>query len=310
VKNLGGEIINEQGLTEEEFLEQYDPEEYVHNNPSVSVDMLLFTLIDEEMLNPRKVPSKHMHILMIKRGDHPFMGRWALPGGFVTRNEDPEDAAMRELQEETNIDNVYMEQLYTWGKPGRDPRTHVISISHMALVDSTKLNIKAGSDAQDVRWFRVELKTFKEEKDIYKAGYILQRWFRLTLTSHDEELYAVIKFTKTVQDGVPKIERELVESHGIAFDHSLLITYGITRLRNKIWYTPVVFSLMPKYFTIMQLQKAYEAVLDTELVDENFRKKVEKTSKMVIKTNKKIKAGAYRPARAYMLNPEWDGEVV
>jgi len=301
-------LRNKDGLTEKEFLEKYNPRDYIDEMPSVTADILLFTLLDDEQINPRKLPDKNLHILMIKRGDHPFMGKWALPGGFVTKKESLEQAAIRELQEETNIGNVYLEQLYAFGDLGRDPRTQIISISYMALVDSTKLDIKASSDADDAKWFKVDFIKYDETKEVKETGYVLERKYKLELSCDDEVLSAIIKETKSVENGVSKVKRELVESVGFAFDHALIISYGVARLRKKVWHTPIVFSLMPELFTIGQLQKAYEGILGVDLIDSNFRKRIEQTAKMVVETNEKIKIGAYRPATAYRFNPEWEDD--
>jgi len=125
-------VLNKQGLTAEQFLSTYDASKYPR--PSVTVDMLIFSVTDEEKKNYRKLPEKVLRLLMIKRGDHPYLGQWALPGGFVKMDESLDEAALRELKEETNINDIYMEQLYTWGAVARDPRTRVISVSYMSLV--------------------------------------------------------------------------------------------------------------------------------------------------------------------------------
>ena len=194
--NFDENIQQAGGLTEEEFLSAYDASKY--ERPSVTVDMLVFTVTDEEKENYRKLPKKVLRLLMIKRGDHPFIGQWALPGGFVNMNESLDEAALRELKEETNIDNIYMEQLYTWGDVDRDPRTRVISASYMSLVDSSTLDIKASDDADDAKWFTVSCKMYQEQKTVTENGYVLQRWFRLTLSNDDDELYAIVKTEKTV----------------------------------------------------------------------------------------------------------------
>jgi len=93
-------------------LESYDASKY--ERPSVTVDMLIFTVTNEKKENYRKLPEKVLRLLMIKRADHPYIGQWALPGGFIKMDESLEEGALRELKEETNIDNIYMEQLYTW----------------------------------------------------------------------------------------------------------------------------------------------------------------------------------------------------
>ena len=185
-------------------------------------DMLIFTVTDEESNNYRKLPEKVLKLLMIKRGDHPCMGQWALPGGFVQMDESLEEAALRELKEETNIDNIYMEQLYTWGDVDRDPRTRIISVSFMSLVDSRTLDIKASDDADDAKWFTVSCKLYQEQKTVIEKGYILQRLYRLSLTNEENNLSATIKVTKTVEGKVTKVERKIVESNGIAFDHAKL----------------------------------------------------------------------------------------
>ena len=134
------------GMTETEFLRQYDPDRY--EKPAVTVDMLIFTV------NPEKDYS--LELLMIERGGHPYLGKWAIPGGFVEMDESLEQAAARELKEETDLSDIYMEQLFTFGDVGRDPRMRVISVAYMALVPKDKLHPVAGDDAAKVRWFTVK----------------------------------------------------------------------------------------------------------------------------------------------------------
>src|SRR5207249_10371740 len=94
-------------------------------------------------------------ILLVKRRAWPYEGMWAIPGGFVNMDESLETAAKRELQEETGVQDVYMEQLYTFGDPKRDPRTRVITVGYFALLDSERLQVGAADDAADVGWFSV-----------------------------------------------------------------------------------------------------------------------------------------------------------
>jgi 8-oxo-dGTP diphosphatase len=112
-----------------------------HEKPGVTVDITLFTIKD-----------KQLHVLLIKRKLEPFKDSWALPGGFVRMNESVEDAAKRELMEETGVSNVYLEQLYTFGEVERDPRGRVITISYMALMNSQHTLLKASTDASEVMW--------------------------------------------------------------------------------------------------------------------------------------------------------------
>ena len=297
---LDNTIKNRLGHTEEQFLATYDASKF--ERPSVTVDMLIFTVTDEEKKNYRKLPEKVLRLLMIKRGDHPYIGQWALPGGFVQMKESLDEAALRELQEETNIDKIYMEQLYTWGAVGRDPRTRVISASYMSLVDSSALDIKASDDAEDAKWFTVSCRLYQEERTVTEKGYILKSLFNLTLSNDENNLSAIVKIMRTVDGKVTKVEREVVESNGIAFDHAKVIEYAIERLRSKIDYTDIAFNLMPELFTLTQLQQVYEVILDTELLKANFRRK---TADMVIETNEYTKDAGHRPSKLFRFNQNW-----
>ncbi len=295
-------IRNKQGLTEEQFLAKYDAGKF--DRPSVTVDMLIFTVTNGEKENYRKLSEKELRLLLIKRGEHPYMGKWALPGGFVQMDESLDKAALRELKEETNIDDIYMEQLYTWGDVGRDPRTRVISTSYMSLVDSSSLNIKASDDADDAKWFTVSAKTFQEQKNLTEDGYILQKLINLSLSNDEDDLSATIKIEKLVEGKVTKTRREVIESNGIAFDHAKMIEYALERLRNKIEYTDIVFNLMPELFTLTELQQVYEVILDQELLKANFRRKI---ASMVVETNNYTRDSGHRPSKLFKFNPNWVG---
>ncbi len=291
---------NKQGLTEKEFLSSYDAGQY--ERPSVTVDMLIFTVMNEARENYRRLPEKALKILMVKRGNHPYLGYWALPGGFVDINESLEEAALRELKEETNIDSIYMEQLYTWGDVGRDPRTRVVGCSYMSLADSSRLCVKAGDDAEDAEWFKVSCDLVGQKNTVMGKGCKVQNKIRLKLSNGREELTALIKVDKILDGNVVRVSRELVESDGIAFDHGKIIEYAISRLRNKIEYTDIVFSLMPEHFSLTELQQVYEVILGKKLLKANFRRKI---SEMVMETDGYSKNVGHRPSRLYKYNPNW-----
>jgi 8-oxo-dGTP diphosphatase len=122
----------------------YDVSRY--DRPSVTVDVVIFSILEEQL-----------KVLLIKRKAWPCEGMWAIPGGFVQMNESLDEAAYRELVEETNVtrEQIYLEQLYTFGDPGRDPRTRVITVAYFALVAADKLHPLAADDAIDVAWFSV-----------------------------------------------------------------------------------------------------------------------------------------------------------
>ncbi len=121
---------------------------YTHPRPSVTVDVVLFTFSESEL-----------RTLLIQRAGSPFANQWALPGGFVRMNESLEDAAARELLEETGVRDVYLEQLYTFGEPERDPRGRVITVVYFALLSAdqaARMVVRGGDDAQDARWWNVD----------------------------------------------------------------------------------------------------------------------------------------------------------
>jgi 8-oxo-dGTP diphosphatase len=119
---------------------------YEYERPSLTVDCVIFGLdLEEEKLK----------VMLIERDLEPFAGMWAIPGGFVRRGETLEGAALRELHEETGITDVFLEQLYTFGDPGRDPRGWVVSVAYYALVSPEKHTVHAATDARQARWFPV-----------------------------------------------------------------------------------------------------------------------------------------------------------
>jgi 8-oxo-dGTP diphosphatase len=118
---------------------------YQYPHPAVTTDIVLFSIRDDLL-----------QLLLIRRGREPFQGMWALPGGFLDMDEDLDQCALRELQEETGVEGIYLEQLYTFGRPERDPRERVISVTYYALVCSERLQPRASSDADEVSWFPLD----------------------------------------------------------------------------------------------------------------------------------------------------------
>jgi 8-oxo-dGTP diphosphatase len=185
------------------------PFTYDHPRPALAVDCVVFGLSQEGLA-----------VLLVERALPPFEGSWALPGGFVHMDETLDAAARRELVEESGVELAHLEQLYTFGAPGRDPRERVVSVAYFALVKQVDHALRAASDARRAAWFPV---------------------------------------------------RSLPE---LAFDHAEIVATGIARLRSKVRYRPLGFDLLPERFTLTQLQRLYEAILDRPLDKRNFRKKV------------------------------------
>ena len=247
-------------MTEAEFLAQYKQKEYPR--PSVTVDLVIFTII-----------NSNLHVLLIQRGGHPFRLCKALPGGFVDvktpknkrgpdydydkdQGEDLEEAAHRELEEETSLPkgSCYLEQLYTFGKAYRDPRCRVIDVAYVALVPSTLAPlVKAQDDAVAVMWVPVQ-----EQVDSRSA---------------------------------------------LAFDHDLILEKALERVRGKIDYSPIAFSLLPSMFTVNQLREVYEAVKGKAYDPKNFYRRFRRMQAdgVILPTQQKIATGS-RHAALYRFN--------
>lgn len=213
-------------MTDEAFLQGYDSAAYA--KPSVTVDVALFT-----------VREGCLQVLMIRRREHPFLGKLALPGTFVGIGETLDEAAARALREKTGLQDVYTEQLYTWGSPDRDPRMRVISVSYYALVPEGMLHPEAA--------------------DFYPA-------------------------------------EDIMAAQDIAFDHSQIVAYGRERIRNKVNYTDIAFSLVGEEFTLPELQRVYEILLGQKLYKANFRKKI---ADSITETDKMTSGSGHRPSRIY-----------
>ena len=252
--------------TEEEFLKDYDSS--VLEKLSMTTDIAMISVSNEDINNYRKNDKKRMSVLLVKRKDYPYKDKWCLPGGFLNpKDETLEQCARRVLKRETNLSNIYLEQLYTFDGINRDPRLRVVSTSFVALVDKAKLEEKV----EQASWFNF---ISVEEKN---------NNVKITLSNNEE----IIDFT------IKKVLRErttdryqfvTVENQSLAFDHDLVILAAIERIKNKANYTDIIFNMMPEYFTLGELQQVYEVILNKKLLDPAFRRiianKVEKTEKM------------------------------
>lgn len=282
-----GSLRDKKGLTEEQFLASYKPGDY--ERPSVASDMVIFTVTDAEEENYRKLAKKELRILLIRRGGHPYLGCWALPGGFVRPTETTEQAAARELREETGVSEVYLEQLYTFSEPNRDPRTRVMSCSYMALIDSSLVQVRAGDDADEAAWFQASFRQ-KEQNGRRELWELILSHEEILLQAHLEK-----------ETGRPFTESTISSSGSLAFDHARIIACAFERLRGKLNYTDLALHLMPEYFTLTQLQQVYEIVLDKELPAAAFRRKA---APLVAETENYTENEGHRPSRLYRKNQE------
>jgi 8-oxo-dGTP diphosphatase len=238
----------------------YDPSAF----PSfaVTVDLVVLT-----------VREHALSALAVRRGEPPFQGRWALPGGFVQPEEGLAEAAARELSEETGLRTLqpsgpgaglgaHLEQLATYGDPERDPRMRVVSVAHLVLAPDLPAP-RAGGDVRGARWAHV--------------GELLGR---------------------TADSGA-----------ALAFDHTRILADGVERARSKIEYSSLATAFCPREFTVGELRRVYEAVWGVALDPRNFHRKVTGTPGFLVPAGGTTTRQGGRPAQLFraggatVLNP-------
>lgn len=232
---------------------------------AVTVDLVVLTVREHALC-----------ALAVRRGEPPFQGRWALPGGFVRPDEGLAEAAARELAEETGLRSqqvdvgeslgsgfgAHLEQLATYGDPRRDPRMRVVSVAHLVLAPDLP-SPRAGGDARSVRWARVD------------------------------EL----------------LGRGGATAAPLAFDHARILADGVERARSKIEYSALATAFCPQEFTVGELRRVYEAVWGVALDPRNFHRKVTGTPGFLVPTGGTTTRQGGRPAQLFraggatVLNP-------
>ncbi|HEX8669758.1 MAG TPA: NUDIX domain-containing protein [Allosphingosinicella sp.] len=220
---------------EADFLEGYDPA--VFPPVAVTVDLVLTT-----------VEAGALSVLLARREEPPFERRWALPGGFVGPEESLDEAARRILAGKAHLEGAWIEQLYTFGAPGRDPRMRVITVAYFALLPAERLKA-AVADAVALR--------------LASVG-----------------------------------EAPL----GLAFDHDEIVATAVRRLRGKLDYTPIAFSLLPDRFTLRALQHVHEAILGRRVNKSAFRRRMLESA-WLRPTGERETGASFRPAELYTFHP-------
>ena len=217
---------NEKGQTLEEFLKEYDP--YQYKNPCATTDMVLFSYAGE------KPDTDALKVLLVCRKNHPSIGYWALPGGFVELYENLEDTARRELEEETGVKGLPVEQFACYGDYQRDPRARVITTAYFSLVNEKEVRVKAGDDAADA-WFTVKLKK-GESKDITTDAAVIRREdFSLELENEDRGLKIRAVICKEERQGLVRERKYKVKEGGmVAVDHAAILTQALEVIQQRI----------------------------------------------------------------------------
>ena len=229
--------------SEQQYLQNYDPSQFEH--PSVTVDILIFTVSD-----------KKLRLLLIRRNEHPYLGKWAVPGGFLRMDESAEEAAERRIREEAGVEGVHLEQLYTFSAVDRDPRTRVISIAYLAAVPADKLRFLAGTGADEAALFEVS-GIGKEKADRQPPNGAAKEQDPLLLTG---------------PDGTQ------ITGMDLAFDHAQIIRTAVLRMRGKLGYTDLAFGFIEdtSSFTLPELRLIHEAILGHPLDIGNFRRTIKR----------------------------------
>jgi 8-oxo-dGTP diphosphatase len=201
---------------------------------AVAVDVAVFT-----------VRAGQLQVLLVQARGGPFAGAWALPGGRVHEDESLDDAAGRELLAQTAVHDVYLEQLYTFGHPRRDPHDRVVSVAYVGLVaDPDRVTGPAAAGKYDaVCW------------------------------------------------------RAAARLPALAYDHGAVVRLAVARLRAKLQYTNLAYTLLPAAFTLGELQSLYESILGRRLDRRNFRRKV--LSLGLLRSLGRLRRGPHRPAALY-----------
>ncbi|HET6614467.1 MAG TPA: NUDIX domain-containing protein [Dehalococcoidia bacterium] len=203
------------------------------SSPLVAVVVVILTVVDDDL-----------QVLLVHRSGEPFRDFWALPGGFLAEGESLDAAAARKLLDETGVQDVYLEQLFTFGElASGDARRRSVAVAYFALVQHGQVRLRERSEWQPA----------------WHEAFTLPR---------------------------------------LGFDNNIVVDYAIRRLRSKLEYTNVAYSLLPKQFTLSELQQVYEAILDRELDKRNFRRRM--LSLGIIKPAGGTRMeGAHRPAQLY-----------
>ena len=220
------------------LVQSFMPELQQYYKSAFTVDMAIFGFDEADI-----------KILLIKRGEEPFEGNWALPGYFVKANEHLDLAAERVLAELTGLSNVFLEQVKTFGTVDRHPSGRVITVAYFSLVKISNYQLQPASIALQAKW------------------------------------------------------HSLSKAKDLAFDHDDILSTCFERLQTQARIRPIGFELLPRKFTLTQLQHLYEAIYQTELDKRNFRKKI--LSMDLLIDLEEVQAGvAHRPAKLYRFDPK------
>ncbi len=232
---------------ERRFLAAYDATRY--ERVSVAVDVALVSAFGDAL-----------YTLAVERTEHPFKGRIALPGAFVGKDESLDAAAARALEAKAGLSGVFLEQLFTFGDPSRDPRTRIVSVAYYALVPRARFDAARAAPGASV--------------------------LRIAVPWDGET------------GGPVEVQGEDGRTRPLAFDHAEILGTAVKRLRGKLDYTPIGFQLLAERFTLLELQRVHETVLGRPLNKDSFRRRM-LASGLIEATGQSEKDVDHRPAELY-----------
>lgn len=288
---------------EKAYLETYDITKF--DRPSIAADVVVFSILnDGERDDIRKLQKKQLKVLLIQRAAYPYKDYWAMPGGFCIPGEDVIETAKRELYEETNVRDAYLKLVDVYGEKNRDPRGWIISNTFMALMDGEKCQLRAGTDAWEAKWFSLKVASEIVEKKVTNQEIFVQTDYEMIFENNESDIVftTLVRENKTFSNHHQSIRYEIIEKGDLAFDHGKIILDALLCLRKEVNDNlKLAFDLMPEYFTLTNLQNAYELILDKKLLTANFRRKI---ADYVVETEQMIEGEGFRPAKLYKRNME------
>lgn len=214
------------------------------NQPGLRTDVVVFTLSEDRLM-----------VLLVKKTGLPYAGHLALPGGFLGDNEDLDQCASRGLSEQTGLSNVFLEQLFTFGRPNRDPRGRIVTVSYYALATADDARMRTAAKDDTTQW--------------------------------------------VPYSDIPQV----------VFDHREIIDFAHRRLVAKLSYTSIGFRFLPETFTLSEIQRVHEILLDKALDKRNFRKRILALG-VIEETGRLRRTGKHRPAREYRLKHPGEVEII
>lgn len=226
-----------------------------YDRPSVAADIVVFGFESTKSDSNKKLGNKQLKVLLIQRNEEPYRMQFALPGGFLRKEETIEETAARELLEETGLFDAKMINLKLYSEKGRDPRGWIVSEGFIALTRAVKPVTDADSDALSATWFDFDYYVDDTSGSKTPVEYITLRSGNMSIK---------LAYEKGVNIGL----------RALAFDHDRILYDAFKKLQDEVVNHDMIFDLLPKLFTISDIQQPYEIITGETNTRQNFRQKI------------------------------------